>query len=61
MNVIDEIGYKNMILASDAGGPKAPSPYEAMRMLTNNLAIKGLEEEKLKTMLVHNPEMLISE
>lgn len=60
LTVIDEIGYKRMILASDAGGPKAPSPYEAMRMLTNNLALSGVEEEKLKYMLVHNPERLIS-
>lgn len=61
MNIIETIGFRNMILASDAGGPKAPSPHEAMRMLANNLAIKGTSEEALKTMLVHNPERLIAE
>ena len=61
MMLIDQIGHERMILSSDAGGPKAPSPHEAMRMLANNLSIAGLEGDKLKTMLVRNPEWLIAE
>lgn len=52
---------ENVVLASDAGGIRHPSPSEALRVLANNLIESGVSAADLRTMLCDNPARLLQE
>lgn len=59
--LIKELGPARIVVASDAGGVRHPSPHEALRVLANNLLLYGVSEADLRAMMATNPLRLVSQ
>lgn len=58
---IKAIGVDKCILASDVGQPFNPDPNEALKIFATELMKRGITKENIETMLIKNPNKLISE
>ena len=58
--MIKALGPRHVVLASDAGGVRHPSPHEALRVLANNLVEHDISHDELRQMLCVNPERLLA-
>ena len=50
-HMIKEVGYENVLISSDCGQLKLPSPPEGIRLFINMLLDEGIEEDALHYML----------
>ncbi|MQA87016.1 MAG: hypothetical protein GEV03_20900 [Streptosporangiales bacterium] len=57
--VVDRVGADHVVLASDGGGIQTPSPHESLRVLADNLMLRGVPENDLRRMTVTNPRELL--
>lgn len=61
VDIIRELGPRNMLLSSDCGGTRSTAPAEAMRVMVANLVHARLPAADARTMMVDIPEMLIGD
>lgn len=57
--MIHDLSPERIVLASDAGGVRHPSPHEALRVLANNLLLYDVSENELHVMMRRNPLELV--
>jgi len=57
---IDQIGPDKFIISSDGGQPFNPMPSEALRVYAESLFELGVPASDLRTMMVENPERMLS-
>lgn len=55
VGIIKELGVNSIVIGSDAGGVRSPSPAEALRVVGNNLLMHGMSEADLKQMMCIKP------
>jgi len=58
-HMIKEVGYENVLISSDCGQLKLPSPPEGIRLFINMLLDEGIEEDALHYMLKDSPIRLL--
>ena len=58
---IVEIGVGKIIISSDGGQPFNPMPSEALRVYAESLFELGISATDLRTMMIENPERMLSE
>lgn len=58
-HMINEVGYKNVLISSDCGQLRLPSPPEGLRLFIGMLLDEGIEEQALHYMLKDNPIRLL--
>ena len=56
---IQAIGAENIIISSDAGAPRKPTPVESTRIYGNCLLSKGITHAQFDTMTKVNPARLV--
>ncbi len=59
VQIVERVGAENVVLASDGGGIQTPSPHESLRVLLDNLLLRGVPEEQLRRAVVDNPRQLL--
>jgi hypothetical protein len=57
--VIDRVGPKNCVMATDFGQAFNPSPVEGLRMFIGSLLNKGVSPEATEIMVKKNPSKLL--
>jgi len=57
---VREVGYRQLVLSSDAGQPDSPSPPEALEQLIDALAGTGLDRSALAAAAAETPERLVT-
>jgi len=57
--MMDGVGYKNILISSDCGQLKVPAPAEALRLFVGMLLDEGIEEYKIHYMIKDNPIRLL--
>jgi predicted metal-dependent phosphotriesterase family hydrolase len=57
--MIDAVGTDHCLLFSDFGQPVNPPVVEGLKLFIGTLLALGISEEKIKTMVKHNPEKLL--
>jgi len=58
-HMIKEVGHENVLISSDCGQLKLPSPPEGIRLFINMLLDEGIEEDALHYMLKDSPIRLL--
>lgn len=59
IEMIEGVGYKNVLISSDCGQLKIPTPFETLRQFVGMLLDEGLEEHKIHYMMKDNPIRLL--
>ena len=59
VEMIDGVGYKNVLIGSDCGQLRLPAPPEALRLFVGMLLDEGMEEYKIHYMMKDNPIRLL--
>jgi len=59
VEMIEGVGYKNVLIGSDCGQLRLPSPPEALRLFVGMLLDEGMEEHKIHYMMKDNPIRLL--
>lgn len=57
---VTTVGYKNIILSSDAGQPDSPPPPQALQQLIDALTEQGLDRPALEACASDQPENLVT-
>lgn len=57
---VREVGYRHLVLSSDAGQPDSPSPPAALEQLIDALAGAGLDRSALVAAAAETPERLVT-
>ena len=61
VKIIAEIGVERIVLATDAGAIRFPTPSEMLRTFGENLLLQGVKEADIRRMMRENPLALISD
>jgi hypothetical protein len=56
---VRRVGYRNVVLSSDAGQPDSPPPPQALTQLVDALAAEGLDRQALLACASEIPERLV--
>jgi len=59
VEMIEGVGYKNVLIGSDCGQLRLPAPPEALRLFVGMLLDEGTEEYKIHYMMKDNPIRLL--
>ena len=59
VEMIEGVGYKNVLIGSDCGQLRLPAPAEALRRFVGMLLDEGMEEYKIHYMMKDNPIRLL--
>jgi len=59
VEMIEGVGYKNVLIGSDCGQMKIPSSPETLRQFVGMLLEEGMEEHKIHHMMKDNPIRLL--
>jgi len=59
VEMIDGVGYKNVLIGSDCGQLRIPAPPETLRLFVEMLLEEGMEEQKIHYMMKDNPIRLL--
>ena len=59
VEMIEGVGYKNVLIGSDCGQLRLPTPPEALRLFVGMLLDEGMEEYKIHYMMKDNPIRLL--
>jgi hypothetical protein len=59
VEMIDGVGYKNVLIGSDCGQLRIPAPPETLRLFVGMLLEEGMEEQKINYMMKDNPIRLL--
>jgi uncharacterized protein DUF6282 len=57
---VRDVGYRHLVLSSDAGQPDSPSPPDALAQLIDELAAAGLDRSALVAAAAETPERLVT-
>jgi len=57
--ILERVGARNLVIASDGGGIQTPSPHESLRVLLDNLLHHGVAEEDLRCAITETPRRLL--
>jgi len=57
--LINEVGYENLVISSDGGQLRCPSPPDSLKIFVSELLKEGLEERQLEHMLKQNPAQIL--
>jgi hypothetical protein len=59
VEMIEGVGYKNVLIGSDCGQLRIPAPPETLRLFVGMLLEEGMEEHKIHYMMKDNPIRLL--
>jgi hypothetical protein len=57
--LINAVGYENLVISSDGGQLRCPSPPDALKIFVSELLAEGLKEQQLEHMLKEIPARIL--